>query len=80
MICGVVEVPATVSIGSIQPAVGVQWLGALGQRYQVQWAGKVTGSMWLSFGGPVTGNGTTNTVFDLVAGNDKRFYRVLPLP
>lgn len=77
-LCGVVEVgPPSVEI---VPAVAVRWTAREGVRYQVQTASEATAHMWQSFGGPVIGTGQSNLVFDVVVGNEQRFYRVIELP
>lgn len=64
---------------SIQIAVEVSWDSLANQLYQVQWASALETNQWLGLGPLVVGNGKTNSIYDPLGSNSKRFYRVIPV-
>ncbi|MCX6925011.1 MAG: hypothetical protein NT154_17635 [Verrucomicrobia bacterium] len=60
-------------------AVELSWPSVTNQLYQLQWADEVATNQWFSLGPPLAGNGSTNSIVDLLGSNSKRFYRVVPV-
>ena len=80
---GVLTVHASPLPGTFEPALArntqLSWPTTVGNNYQVQWAVSPTNgsSAWSSLTGVTAGDGTTNTLFDLLGANGARAYRVL---
>ena len=64
----------------IQPGVQIAWPGASGQFYDVQWSGNLGSGTWSNLVSSIAGTGGTNMVFDVIATNQLRFYRVVQHP
>jgi beta-glucanase (GH16 family) len=65
---------------AVHPGVQISWPGTAGRSYDVQWAGDLDSGTWSDIVSSVAGNGGTNTVSDVIATNESRFYRVTQLP
>ena len=56
----------------------LSWNAVTGQVYQVQWTEQLTTNSWNNLGGAITASTDTITIYDDVAGVDRRFYRIVP--
>jgi hypothetical protein len=65
---------------AVQPGVQIAWPGAGGRFYDVQSAGNLGSGAWSNLVSAVPGNGSTNTITDLITTNQFRFYRVVERP
>ncbi len=64
---------------SIEPAALVRWTSHAGISYQVQWATDADTNTWLNLRSPVLSTGVSTSITDPVAGNRRRYYRILQL-
>ncbi len=75
-----VEGPITIA-ASIAPAVQVSWSTVVGVSYQLQSSTNISSTNWVNVGSPITAldNSGTN-VFQLTAGTNAKFFRVIGTP
>ena len=60
-------------------SVSVSWTSALGQRYQIQTSASISSPTWQDLGTPFVGTGQEMSAsFGLIAGEQRKFYRVVP--
>ena len=73
----IVEVEDTRSTIEVA-SVAISWRSISNRLYQVQMRPQVGTNSWQNLGGLVVGTGQTNTIFDTVLGQQRRFYRIVP--
>lgn len=65
---------------AIGMAAQIAWYAAAGFHYQVQGAEAANTNVWFDLGAPAPGNDAVNSYYDPIAGNARRFYRILTQP
>jgi hypothetical protein len=65
----------------ILDGVGISWPTLAGTNYTVQWAANLaTNAVWNNLAPSIVGDGTTNCLFDPIAGSPLKFYRIRQSP
>jgi uncharacterized repeat protein (TIGR03803 family) len=72
--------PLFQSIMRVGDRVALTWTAEPGKTYQLQFTTKLDAHNWNDLGGSVAAVGNTATGFDGIAPDQRRFYRVFPLP
>lgn len=70
-------VPAHLSISNTTASVQISWASVAGQSYKPQYSTNLVSTNWFDLGTTLTGDGSTNILFDSMAGSTQRYYRVL---
>jgi hypothetical protein len=65
---------------AVQPGMLLAWPSTGGKSYDVRWTDNLAGNNWSNLVSAVPGNGSTNTVTDILSTNQLRCYEVVELP